>query len=219
MPLCTRSRALPSSARRLAPPIVAFDQPPAKAMPARVSSMARSTAPIARSRWPPLFADERASSARARTEHLQRTHHVRLGGVGDRGADHRAGDQAGERRHHNETRHRLSPPRWKRGFPRASCLAVRRCFFRRRSCIAYIAVARLAAQVTALSEAVTMLESMPTPHRTLPSAGFSLDVTHRLGILAGAGRVLVIVAHADPDAAVLAERLDIGLRSGRCRGR
>src|SRR5262249_13249919 len=36
--------------------------------------------------------------------------------------------------------------------------------------MSYLPIARLAAQVTALREAVTMFESMPTPHNTRPSA-------------------------------------------------
>src|SRR3954462_4052829 len=43
----------------------------------------------------------------------------------------------------------------------------------------------------------------------LAPGGFSLDVAHRLGIFARAGGVLVIVAHADPDAAILGQCLDI----------
>src|SRR5690349_692556 len=32
-------------------------------------------------------------------------------------------------------------------------------------------------------------------------AGFRLDVAHRLGVLAGAGGMLMVIAHLDPDAA------------------
>ena len=52
-----------------------------------------------------------------------------------------------------------------------------------------LAQARLTALMTALSEAVTMLASSPTPHSTLLADG-ALDVRRRDGVAAGGQRVL-----------------------------
>ena len=66
---------------------------------------------------------------------------------------------------------------------------------------------RFAALTTARSDAVTMLEWMPTPQTTSPSTSASTYAAARR-VLAGAHRVLVVVEHGDVDAESLGERVD-----------
>ena len=68
-----------------------------------------------------------------------------------------------------------------------------------RECLCFYRCARLTAETTALSEAVTMFASMPTPHRIAVADG-ALDVGGGLGVAAGGQRVLGVVEHPDVDA-------------------
>src|SRR5262249_34601002 len=104
------------------------------------------------------------------TRRLQRAEgiaHVRLGGERDGCSGNRARDQTCDARHQTKTRHGIAPyGRSARDTPGAgnSIIALSA------PGMSYLPAARLAAQVTALSDAVTMLESIPTPHSTRPSA-------------------------------------------------
>ena len=75
---------------------------------------------------------------------------------------------------------------------------------------AHRCAARCRPETMALSEADTMLASMPTPNR-VALVDAQLQVGHGPRVGAGADRMLVVVEHADACARGLAQAIDEGI--------